>query len=154
MPEKAEAFVAALKTFGPQYTEVHQADACGIRLFGLRVVRGLNNGMAVLAKAPLWLRKVAGLKLSGGIRGCGDFFGLQFGELRYALIAEVENPATGNKFLAVSLHLHSGIERTAYFIQRVTKPRSREEYGVRTCKTSFQPWNWTNTGGSARYGYW
>jgi len=46
-------------------------------------------------------------------------FGLQFGELRYALIAEIDNPTTGNKFLAVSLHLHSGIERTAYFIQRV-----------------------------------
>ena len=121
LPEKVDAFAAALKAFGSQYTEVHQADACGIRLFGLRVVPGLNNGMAVLAKAPRRLRKVAGLKLSGGIGGCGDFFGLQFGELRYALIAEVENPATGNKFLAVSLHLHSGIERTAYFIQRVTE---------------------------------
>jgi hypothetical protein len=53
LPEKAEAFVTALKTFGLQYSEVHQADACGIRLFGLRIVPGLNNGMAVLAKAPL-----------------------------------------------------------------------------------------------------
>ncbi|HJU04771.1 MAG TPA: endonuclease/exonuclease/phosphatase family protein [Nitrospiraceae bacterium] len=121
LPEKAEAFVTALKAVGSQYTEVHQADACGIRLFGLGIVPGLNNGMAVLAKAPLRLRKVAGLKLSGGIGGCGDSFGLQFSELRYALIAEVENPATGNTFLAVSLHLHSGIERAAYFIQRVTE---------------------------------
>ena len=121
LPEKAEAFVTAPKTFGLQYTEVHQADACGIRLFGLRIVPGLNNGMAVLAKAPLRLRKVEGLNLSGGIGGCGDFFGLQFGELRYALIAEVENPGTGNKFLVVSLHLHSGIERTAYFIQKATE---------------------------------
>ncbi len=126
LPEKAEAFVAALKTFGSQYTEVHRADASGIRVFGLRVVPGLNNGMADLVKAPLRLRKVAGLKLSGGIGGCGDFFGLQFGELRYALIAEIENPTSGNKFLAVSLHLHSGIERMAYFIQRVTEA---EEHG-------------------------
>ena len=119
LPEKAEAFAGALKAFGSEYTEVHQADACGIRLFGLRLIPGLNNGMAVLVKAPLCVRKVAGLKLSGGIGGCGDLFGLQFGELRYALIAEIDNPTTGNKFLAVSLHLHSGIERTAYFIQRV-----------------------------------
>jgi endonuclease/exonuclease/phosphatase family metal-dependent hydrolase len=121
LPQKAKAFVTALKTFGLQYTEVHQTDACGIRLFGLRIIPGLNNGMAVLAKAPLRLRKVKGLKLSGGIGGCGEFFGLQFGELRYALIAEVENPGTGNKLLVVSLHLHSGIERTAYFIQRATE---------------------------------
>jgi endonuclease/exonuclease/phosphatase family metal-dependent hydrolase len=119
LPEKADAYVTELKTLGGQYTEVHQADACGIRLFGHGIVPGLNNGLAVLAKAPLRLRKVKGLKLSGGIGGCGDFFGLQFGELRYALIAEVENPATGNTFLVVSLHLHSGIERTSYFLQRV-----------------------------------
>ena len=51
-----------------QYAEVHQVDACGVRLApGLAVVPGLNNGLAVLAKAPLRLRKVKGLKLSGGI---------------------------------------------------------------------------------------
>jgi len=53
LPEKAEAFAGALKAFGSEYTEVHQADACGIRLFGLRLIPGLNNGMAVLVKAPL-----------------------------------------------------------------------------------------------------
>jgi hypothetical protein len=53
LSEKAEAFAAALKALGFEYTEVHQADACGIRLFGLRLIPGLNNGMAVLAKAPL-----------------------------------------------------------------------------------------------------
>lgn len=129
LPEKAQAFVAALKAVGLEYTEVHQADACGIRLFGLRLIPGLNNGMAVLAKAPLRLRKVTGLKLSGGIGGCGDLFGLQFGELRYALIAEIDNPITGNTFLAVSLHLHSGIERTAYFIQRVTEAEEQGRIG-------------------------
>lgn len=72
LPEKADAYVTALTTSGGQYTEVHQADACGIRLFGLRIIPGLNNGMAILAKAPLRLRKVAGLKLSGGLGGCGD----------------------------------------------------------------------------------
>ena len=45
--------------------------------------------------------------------------GFQTGELRYALIAEVENPNTGRKLLTVSLHLHSGIERNAFFIQKI-----------------------------------
>ncbi|MFY4730293.1 endonuclease/exonuclease/phosphatase family protein [Nitrospira sp. BLG_2] len=127
LPEKADAYVTALTTSGSQYTEVHQADACGIRLFGLRIIPGLNNGMAILAKAPLRLRKVAGLKLSGGLGGCGDFFGLQLGELRYALIAEVENPTTGNKLLAVSVHLHSGIERTSYFLRRIADAEEQGE---------------------------
>lgn len=127
LPEKAEAYVTALKTSAAQYSEVHQVDACGICLFGLGIIPGLKNGLAVLLKAPLRIRKVDGLKLSGGIGGCGDFFGLQLNEFRYALIAEIENPVTGNKFLAVNLHLHSGIERTAYFLQRVNEV---EEQGI------------------------
>ena len=47
--------------------------------------------------------------------------GFQTGELRYALIAEVENPNTGRKLLTVSLHLHSGIERNAFFIQKINE---------------------------------
>jgi endonuclease/exonuclease/phosphatase family metal-dependent hydrolase len=47
--------------------------------------------------------------------------GLQTGELRYALIAEVENPDTGRKVLVVSLHLHSGIERNAFFIKKLNE---------------------------------
>lgn len=132
LPEMAETYVAVLKNFGLHYAQVHQVDACGVRLApGLAVVPGLNNGLAVLAKAPLQLRKVKGLKLSGGFGACGDYVGLQTGELRYALIAEVENPDTGKKLLAVSLHLHSGIERNAHFIQKlneaVEQGRARSE---------------------------
>lgn len=122
LPEMAEVYVEGLKNFGLQYAEVHQVDACGVRLApGLAVVPGLNNGLAVLAKTPLRLRKVKGLKLSGGFGGCSDFVGMQTGELRYALIAEVENPGTGRKILAVSLHLHSGIERSAFFVQKINE---------------------------------
>jgi endonuclease/exonuclease/phosphatase family metal-dependent hydrolase len=120
LPEMADRYVSALKDFGLQYRAVHQVDACGVRLApGLSVVPGLNNGLAVLAKEPLLLRKVEGLKLSGGVGRCGDYFGFQTGELRYALITEVENPSTGRKVLTVSLHLHSGIERNAFFIQKI-----------------------------------
>ena len=120
LPEMAETYVAAMKSYGLEYRSVHQVDACGVRLApGLAVVPGLNNGLAVLAKAPLKLRKVQGLKLSGGFGRCDDYAGFQTGELRYALIAEVENPNTGRKLLTVSLHLHSGIERNAFFIQKI-----------------------------------
>ncbi len=120
LPEMAETYVAAMKRVGLEYSQVHQVDACGVRLApGLAVVPDLNNGLVVLAKAPLKLKKVAGLKLSGGFGRCDDYMGLQTGELRYALVAEVENPDTGKKLLAVSLHLHSGIERNAFFIQRI-----------------------------------
>lgn len=122
LPEMAETYVAAMKRVGLEYSQVHQVDACGVRLApGLAVVPHLNNGLVVLAKAPLRLRKVAGLKLSGGFGRCVDYMGLQTGELRYALVAEVENPDTGKKLLAVSLHLHSGIERNAFFIQKINE---------------------------------
>jgi endonuclease/exonuclease/phosphatase family metal-dependent hydrolase len=120
LPETAMVYVDGLKQSGLNYAEVHQVDACGIRLIGnVAVVPGLNNGLAVLAKAPLQIRKLKGLKLSGGVGGCQDDRGAQFGELRYALIAEIENPVTRRKSLAVSLHLHSGIERDEYFTQRI-----------------------------------
>ncbi|HKQ35998.1 MAG TPA: endonuclease/exonuclease/phosphatase family protein, partial [Nitrospiraceae bacterium] len=120
LPGRARMYVDGLKKSGLDYDEVHQVDACGIRLIGnVAVVPGLNNGLVVLAKAPLRIRKLEGLKLSGGLGGCQDSTGVQFGELRYALIAEVENPATRRKVLAVSLHLHSGIERDEYFTQRI-----------------------------------
>jgi endonuclease/exonuclease/phosphatase family metal-dependent hydrolase len=122
LPEMAERYVAAMKQVGVEYSQVHQVDACGVRLApGLAVVPDLNNGLVVLAKAPLKLKKVAGLKLSGGFGRCEDYIGLQTGELRYALVAEIENPDTGKKLLAVSLHLHSGIERNAFFIQRISE---------------------------------
>jgi endonuclease/exonuclease/phosphatase family metal-dependent hydrolase len=130
LPERAEAFATALNTFGLQYAEVHQADSCGVRLFGVTIVPpGLSNGLAILAKAPLRLRKLVGLKLSGGFGYCGDVFGLHLGELRYALIAEVDNPNTGNKLVVVSLHLYSGIERTDYFIRRVTEAEEQGTIG-------------------------
>ncbi|MFI5223299.1 MAG: endonuclease/exonuclease/phosphatase family protein [Nitrospirales bacterium] len=120
LPATARMYVDGLKKSGLDYDEVHQVDACGIRLIGnVAVVPGLNNGLVVLAKAPLRIRKLEGLKLSGGLGGCQDSTGVQFGELRYALIAEIENPATRRKVLAVSLHLHSGIERDEYFTQRI-----------------------------------
>ena len=126
LPAMAEAYLEGLKSFGLQYNVVHQADACGIRLGSkLGLVPGLNNGLAVLAKSPLRLRKITGLKLSGGVGGCGSLVGFQTGSFRYALIAEVEHPETKAKMLAVSLHLHSGIERSQYFTQRILEAKKQ-----------------------------
>lgn len=114
IPDMAEDYVRALGEMGLQYAEVHQVDACGLRLApGVAILPGLNNGLVILAKAPLQMRKLEGLKLSGGIGGCQDYRGIQFGELRYALIAEVTSPVTHMKYLVATMHLHSGIERDA-----------------------------------------
>jgi len=126
LPTMADTYIEGLKSFGLHYRAVHQADACGIRLgTRLKLVPGLNNGLAVLTKSPLRLRKLTGLKLSGGIGRCGSLVGFQTGAFRYALIAEVEHPETKAKILAVSLHLHSGIERNEYFIQRIVEAKAR-----------------------------
>lgn len=152
LPEMAERYVTAMKSVGLQYASVHQVDACGIRLApGLAIVPGLNNGLAVLAKAPLLLRKVKGLKLSGGIGRCDDYMGFQTGSLRYALITEIENPNTGRKLLTVSLHLHSGIERSAFFIRKSAKPWSGGRYGVRTSMASWPRLSKTRKDGSMRF---
>ena len=120
LPHMAATYVAGLQARGLAYAEVHQVDACGVRpLPGVAIVPGLSNGLAILAKAPLQVRKLTGLKLSGGLGLCRDRMGVQFGELRYALIAEIVNPGTGRRLLVASLHLHSGIERDEYFTQRL-----------------------------------
>jgi len=88
LPDMAEDYIRALGDMGLQYAEIHQVDACGLRLApGLAILPGLNNGLVILAKAPLNIRKIEGLKLSGP-GSCNDKWGIQFGELRYALIAE------------------------------------------------------------------
>jgi endonuclease/exonuclease/phosphatase family metal-dependent hydrolase len=126
LPEMAASYVAALKGFGLRYNAVHQVDACGLRVApGLAVVPGLNNGLVVLAKSPLRLRKVTGLKLSGGPGGCRDLMGVQLGELRYALITAVENPDTGKEFLVVNTHLHSGLERDAHFLRQLAEAQEQ-----------------------------
>lgn len=118
LPAMAGEYVQALKQRGLEYAEVHQVDACGLRLApGLAILPGLNNGLVILAKAPLTITKLDGLKLSGPLGGCGDYAGVQFGELRYALLAEVMDPTAGMAYLVATMHLHSGIERDAKVLQ-------------------------------------
>ncbi len=126
LPAMAEDYVQALKQQGLDYAEVHQVDACGLRLApGLAILPGLNNGMVILVKAPLTIHKLDGLKLSGPLGGCGDYVGVQFGELRYALLAEVKDPPTGMTYLVATMHLHSGIERDAKVLYELMEAHSQ-----------------------------
>jgi endonuclease/exonuclease/phosphatase family metal-dependent hydrolase len=126
LPAMAEDYVQALKQQGLDYAEVHQVDACGLRLApGLAILPGLNNGLVILAKAPFTIRKLEGLKLSGPLGGCGDYAGVQFGELRYALLVEVADPATGMTYLVATMHLHSGIERDAKVLHDLMEAHSQ-----------------------------
>lgn len=115
LPHMAERYVEALQSRGLHYSQVHQVDACGLRVPGFALLKELNNGLVILAKAPLRLEKLDGLKLSG-TGSCHDQVGWQLGELRYALIAEITSPATQSKYLVSTAHLHSGIERDMYFL--------------------------------------
>ncbi|HET6675363.1 MAG TPA: endonuclease/exonuclease/phosphatase family protein [Nitrospiraceae bacterium] len=115
LPHMAERYVEALQARGLRYSQVHQVDACGLRLPGLALLRNLNNGLVILAKVPLRIQQLDGLKLSG-TGSCHDQAGWQLGELRYALIAEIMSPATQSKYLVSTAHLHSGIERDMYFL--------------------------------------
>jgi endonuclease/exonuclease/phosphatase family metal-dependent hydrolase len=126
LPAMAYDYVEALEQQGLHYAEVHQVDACGLRLApGLAVLPGLNNGLVILAKAPLTIQKLNGLKLSGPLGGCRDYAGVQFGELRYALLAEVTAPTTGMTYLVATMHLHSGIERDAKVLHDLMEAHSQ-----------------------------
>ena len=118
LPQRAQEYVAALKVLGLNYTNVHQVDACGIRVSQERaLIPGLNNGLAILAKKELQLKKIKGLKLSGDVGQCEDTSGMQLGELRYGLIGEITLPESSTKYLFTSLHLHSGFETGQEFLQ-------------------------------------
>ena len=117
LPTQAERYVQALADLGLDYDAVHQVDACGIRLSGsAALIPGLNNGLVILARHPLQLRKLTGLKLSGDLGRCDSASGVQLEELRYALIGDITIPETGQHYLVVSTHLHSGIEAGADFL--------------------------------------
>ena len=51
LPQRAEEYVKALQAHGLEYSEVHQVDACGIRVSQNRaLISELNNGLVILAK--------------------------------------------------------------------------------------------------------
>ena len=109
LPQRALDYVNELRAHGLEYSEVHQVDACGIRVSQNRaLISELNNGLVILAKTALQLRPIEGLKLNGGVGTCKSTWGFQLEELRYALVAEITMSGTQEKYLVASVHQHFG----------------------------------------------
>ena len=128
LPQRALDYVNELKAYGLEYSEVHQVDACGIRVSQNRaLISELNNGLVILAKKALQLRPIEGLKLNGGVGSCQSTWGFQLEELRYAVVAEISMPGTKDKYLVASVHQHSGLEGGASFIQKLSKTHDQDQ---------------------------
>ncbi len=122
LPIRADLYVQALAELGLEYDAIHQVDACGIRIRGGKgLIPGLNNGLVILARRELALRKLQGLKLSGDSGRCDSLSGLQLEELRYALIGDITIPETGQHYLVASTHLHSGFEAGSHFLGQMER---------------------------------
>jgi endonuclease/exonuclease/phosphatase family metal-dependent hydrolase len=118
LPQRAERYVTALAMLGLRYRVVHQVDACGVRFSGEKALfPELNNGLAILAREELELKKLMGLQLSGDLGKCQSTSGFQLGELRYGLIAEIGLPGGKERYLLASTHLHSGFETGGQFMK-------------------------------------
>ncbi len=122
LPIRADLYVQTLAELGLEYDAIHQVDACGIRIRGdTALIPGLNNGLVILARRELRLRKLVGLKLSGDFGRCDSLSGLQLEELRYGLIGDITIPETGQHYLIASTHFHSGFEAGAHFIGQMER---------------------------------
>ena len=89
---------------------IFQETNCGMSVLGLSLPSNLNMGLAILARPPLKIKKILGLKLSGPPGFCGDSsLTFQYGEFRYALFALAYHPQYGS-FLLVNTHFHHGVE--------------------------------------------
>jgi len=117
LPQRAERYVTALEALGLRYRVVYQVDACGVRLSGEKALfPELNNGLAILAREELELKKIMGLQLSGDLGNCKTSSGFQLRELRYGLIADIGLPGSRERYLLASTHLHSGFETGGQFM--------------------------------------
>ena len=120
LPKRAEEYVEALNEFGLEYSEVHQVDACGLRVSRKKaLIPELNNGLVTLVKKEYRLKRIQGLKILGSFGMCRSTRGFQLQELRYALITEVTWPGSGTKYLVANVHKHSGYDASIKFLQQV-----------------------------------
>ena len=88
---------------------VYQKTNCGISVLGLSLPVNLSMGIAILARPPLQINKIQGLKLSGPAGFCKQYLSFQYAEFRYALFAIAYHPQYGS-FLLTNTHLHHGPE--------------------------------------------
>ena len=87
------------------YDEIHKVTSCGIHLGKLyKLPRNVNEGLAILAKPELRLRRLGWKRLSGNA-WCTASFGIQTRESRFALFGAIE--VRGRPVLVVTTHLFS-----------------------------------------------
>ena len=128
LPQAATRFVEALQQFGLEYTEIHQVDACGLRASqSVALMPDLNNGLVILAKPYLKLKKIEGVKILGTFGMCRSTRGFQLEELRYALIGEITWPGTQAKYLVVNVHKHSGLDASIEFLSKFKEVHAQEK---------------------------
>jgi endonuclease/exonuclease/phosphatase family metal-dependent hydrolase len=87
------------------YDEIHKVTSCGLHLGGVyKIPKNVNDGLAILAKPALRLRRAGTKRLSGNAM-CSATWGFQTKESRYALFGEVT--VAGQKVLLATTHLAS-----------------------------------------------
>jgi endonuclease/exonuclease/phosphatase family metal-dependent hydrolase len=86
------------------YDEIHKVTSCGFHLPPIKIPSNVNDGLAILARPGLGLRRVGKKRLSGNAH-CAATFGFQTKESRYALLGEIA--VEGRKVLLATTHLSS-----------------------------------------------
>jgi endonuclease/exonuclease/phosphatase family metal-dependent hydrolase len=86
------------------YEEIHKVTSCGIHIPPIKIPKNVNEGLAILARPGLGLRRVQTKRLSGNA-ACTATFGLQTKESRYVLLGEIT--VEGSKVLLATTHLSS-----------------------------------------------
>jgi endonuclease/exonuclease/phosphatase family metal-dependent hydrolase len=97
---QARRYAAALG-----YDEVHKVTSCGLHLGKLvKIPKNVNEGMAILARPELGLRRAGKKRLSGNAK-CTATWGFQTRESRYVLFGEIR--VAGQPVLVANVHAYS-----------------------------------------------
>jgi endonuclease/exonuclease/phosphatase family metal-dependent hydrolase len=87
------------------YDEIHKVTSCGLHLGAIyKIPKNVNEGLAILAKPELGLRRVGKKRLSGDAM-CSATWGFQTKESRYVLFGEIT--VEGQRVLLATTHLAS-----------------------------------------------
>ena len=99
------------------YDEIHKVTSCGLHLGAIyKIPKNVNEGVAILAKPELGLRRVGKKRLSGDAM-CSATWGFQTKESRYVLFGEIT--VDGRRALLATTHLASPSFTPADFDQQL-----------------------------------
>lgn len=87
------------------YDEIHKVTSCGLHLGGIyKIPKNVNEGLAILARPELELRRIGKKRLSGNAM-CTATWGFQTKESRFGLFGEIT--VDGRQVLVATTHLSS-----------------------------------------------